>query len=45
VQNVFDEPPPAISTGSFFARLGTTPLVNQYDILGRRYWVSVARSF
>lgn len=45
VQNIFDEPPPAISTGSFFARLGTTPLVNQYDILGRRYWASISREF
>ncbi|MBI1187552.1 MAG: TonB-dependent receptor [Alphaproteobacteria bacterium] len=43
VRNVFDEPPPVISTASFFARLGTFPLTNQYDLLGRTYVVSVAR--
>ncbi len=45
MSNVFDEKPPAISTGVFFARLGNTPLVSQYDIIGRSVFASVTRRF
>ncbi|MFN9149501.1 MAG: TonB-dependent receptor domain-containing protein [Hyphomonadaceae bacterium] len=45
VSNVFNEEPPAISTGVFFARLGESPLVSQYDIVGRSVFASVTRRF
>jgi iron complex outermembrane receptor protein len=45
VQNVFDEPPPIVSTGFGGSRLGTSPLTSQYDLIGREYWMSVARTF
>jgi iron complex outermembrane recepter protein len=45
VSNVFDERPPAISTGVFFSRLGNTPLVSQYDLIGRSVFASVTRRF
>lgn len=45
VTNLFDERPPAISTGVFFSRLGNNPLVSQYDLIGRSVFASVARRF
>ena len=45
VSNLFDERPPAISTGVFFSRLGNTPLVSQYDLIGRSVFASVTRRF
>lgn len=45
VSNLFDEKPPAISTGAFFARLGTGPLASQYDFAGRAAVVQVVRRF
>jgi iron complex outermembrane receptor protein len=42
VQNVFDERPPAQSTGQF--RVGTAAL-NLYDMVGRRGFISVSRRF
>lgn len=44
IDNVFDEAPPSVSTGVYFARLGTTPLAN-YDIVGRSAVVQVVRRF
>jgi iron complex outermembrane receptor protein len=45
VRNAFNEEPPAISTGVFFARLGESPLVSQYDLVGRWIFASVTRTF
>jgi iron complex outermembrane recepter protein len=45
MSNVFDEKPPALSTGVYFARLGNTPLVSQYDLIGRSVFASVTRRF
>ena len=45
VSNLFDERPPAISTGVFFSRLGNNPLVSQYDLIGRSVFASVTRRF
>lgn len=42
VHNLFDEPPPLISTGEF--RIGDAAL-NGYDMIGRQYFVSVKKSF
>jgi iron complex outermembrane receptor protein len=42
VQNVFDERPPAQSSGQF--RIGTAAL-NQYDMIGRRGFISISRRF
>ncbi len=44
VQDVFDEQPPAISTGSAFARVGVVT-TGAYDIRGRRGFVEVQRRF
>lgn len=45
ISNVFDEAPPSVSTGAFFARLGTGPLASQYDFVGRAATVQVVRRF
>jgi iron complex outermembrane receptor protein len=45
INNVFDELPPSVSTGTYFARLGTFPLASQYDPAGRSLLVSVTRRF
>ncbi|MFM1975747.1 MAG: hypothetical protein RL145_593, partial [Pseudomonadota bacterium] len=45
VSNLFNEEPPAISTGVFFARLGESPLVSQYDLVGRSVFASITRRF
>jgi iron complex outermembrane receptor protein len=42
VQNVFDERPPAQSSGQF--RVGTAAL-NLYDMVGRRGFISISRRF
>lgn len=42
VQNVFDERPPAQSSGQF--RIGTAAL-NNYDMIGRRGFISISRRF
>lgn len=44
VQDVFDEQPPAVSTGSAFARVGVVT-TGAYDIRGRRGFVEVQRRF
>lgn len=44
VQDIFDEQPPAISTGSAFSRIGLTT-TGPYDIRGRRAFVEVQRRF
>lgn len=44
VQDIFDEQPPAISTGTAFARVGTVT-TGAYDIRGRRGFVEVQRRF
>lgn len=45
VENLFDERSPAVSTSVFFSRLGNSPLVSQYDIIGRSVFASVTRRF
>jgi iron complex outermembrane receptor protein len=42
VQNVFNERPPAVSSGEF--RFGTAAL-NGYDMFGRRFFLNVKKSF
>lgn len=44
VQDIFDEQPPAISTASAFARIGTVT-TGAYDIRGRRGFIEVQRRF
>jgi iron complex outermembrane receptor protein len=44
VQDIFDEQPPAISTGTAFSRIGTVT-TGAYDIRGRRGFVEVQRRF
>lgn len=44
VQDVFDEQPPAVSTGTAFARVGLVT-TGAYDIRGRRGFVEVQRRF
>lgn len=44
IQNVFDEEPPVCSTGGCF-RTGNAGNFSQYDWVGRRYWVSLSRSW
>ncbi|GBF58889.1 colicin I receptor [Candidatus Phycosocius bacilliformis] len=45
ISNIFNEEPPSISTGVFFARLGEYPLVSQYDLVGRSVFASITRRF
>jgi iron complex outermembrane receptor protein len=46
VQNLFDEPPPFISANSGFGRIGNAVAVTgQYDLLGRRGFLTVAKEF
>ena len=47
IRNLFDEPPPAISTSTslFFARLGNAPLTSQYDQFGRSFNATITRRF
>jgi iron complex outermembrane receptor protein len=46
IANLFDEEPPAVSTGFGFSRTGTVPITaSQYDFLGRRYFINVSKSF
>ncbi len=42
IENLFDEHPPVLSTGEF--RIGVSAL-NEYDIIGRRYFATVRRNF
>jgi iron complex outermembrane receptor protein len=42
IQNLFDERPPAVSTGEF--RDGTAAL-NGYDMFGRRFFLNVSKKF
>lgn len=42
VNNLFDEHPPASSSDS---DLGNTPIVSQYDLLGRRFFFNVSKKF
>ena len=45
ISNVFNDLPPSVSTGSYFARLGTYPLASQYDPTGRSVTLQVVRRF
>jgi iron complex outermembrane receptor protein len=46
IANLFDEEPPSVSTGFGFSRTGTIPITaSQYDLLGRRYFVSLGKRF
>ena len=42
VQNIFDERPPSQSNGQF--RIGTAAL-NEFDMIGRRFFVHVGKKF
>lgn len=42
VNNLFDEHPPATTLQSTF---GNSPIVSQYDLLGRRFFVNVSKNF
>jgi len=45
VDNIFDEAPPAISTGIGFSRLGRGALTSQYDLRGRSVFATITRRF
>lgn len=45
ISNIFDEAPPAVSNGIYFARLGNAPLASQYDFVGRNMFVTVTKRF
>ncbi|GBF58891.1 vitamin B12 transporter BtuB [Candidatus Phycosocius bacilliformis] len=45
IRNLFDEPPPSISTSVFFSRLGNSALTSQYDQFGRSFNASIIRRF
>ncbi len=46
VNNVFDEHPPAVSNVDLaFAYRGNTPVVSQYDLLGRRAFINISKKF
>lgn len=42
VNNLFDEAPPASTLSSTF---GNSPIVSQYDLLGRRFFLNVTKEF
>lgn len=42
VNNIFDEHPPATTFNSTF---GNSPIVSQYDLLGRRFFFNVTKNF
>jgi iron complex outermembrane receptor protein len=42
IRNLFDETPPAVSTGEF--RIGTSAIGN-YDMIGRQAFVTVSKSW
>ena len=44
VQNIFDEEPPAVSTGTT-NRLGNSVAFFQYDLLGRRGFITLTKEF
>ena len=46
VNNIFDEHPPSVSMVDLnFAYYGNTPVVSQYDYLGRRAFINVSKKF
>lgn len=47
VTNIFDEPPPAVSTGIGWSKLGNMPLTSQYydSMIGRSVFVNVTKRF
>lgn len=45
VSNIFEEGPPAISTGAGSSRLGRGALASQYDLRGRSVFMNVVRRF
>ncbi|KAF0113295.1 MAG: TonB-dependent receptor [Hyphomonadaceae bacterium] len=45
ISNLFNEPPPSVSSGVYFGYLGTHPLASQYDFVGRRATFSITRAF
>ena len=42
VNNIFDEHPPATTLNSIF---GNSPIVSQYDLLGRRFFLNITKDF
>ena len=46
VQNVFDDPPPAVSAGGAFGKVGNSVAIGgPYDLLGRRAFIEVVKEF
>jgi len=45
VGNIFDEPPPSVSTGASTRFAGNAPLTSQYYVRGRSVFLSLAREF
>jgi len=47
VQNVFDDPPPAVSAGGAFGKVGNSIAVGSptYDLIGRRGFFRITKEF
>ena len=45
VQNIFDQEPPLVSTGSGAIRIGNAVAISNYDVLGRRAFATVEYRF
>ena len=45
VDNLFDKDPPLLSTGSGANRIGNAIAISNYDVLGRRYFLSAGYKF
>jgi iron complex outermembrane receptor protein len=45
IQNVLNEDPPLLSTGSGALRQGNSIYLSNYDVLGRRFFVSADYRF
>jgi iron complex outermembrane receptor protein len=46
VQNLFDDPPPAVSNGGAFGKTGNSVAIGgPYDLLGRRGFIEIVKEF
>jgi iron complex outermembrane receptor protein len=45
VQNLFDKSPPPYGAEGFQSRIGEIPLISQYDLIGRTFFIDVERHF
>jgi hypothetical protein len=45
VQNILDQDPPYVSTGSGATRIGNAVAISNYDILGRRAFATLNYRF